>query len=361
MPFAAGDVIAERYQLQRRLGINGPRETWLIHDLQQGCAWVLKLLYFGGDTQWQELKLLEREAETLQSLHHPAIPHHSTAFWSERLEGHYFCLLQQYIPGITLAEQLHRGVRYDPNELERLIISMLNVLEYLHSQSPSVVHRDIKPSNILIGEDGAFYLIDFGAVQAKASGRGTITVVGTFGYMPPEQFAAQSLPASDLYALGATLVHLISGVDPVDLPREGLRMQFAGRINLDKGWQIWLERMVEPELEWRWSSASEALDQFKERDGLPSSEAFEQLLELGETGTSQSVDIHQKKYPLWKLTAMGGMYTFMVLAVLMSTFIVQKILRIDNSQLTVIAGFLISSLIIGVIAEACNYRGSNRQ
>jgi serine/threonine protein kinase len=265
MPFTSSDIIAERYQLQTRLGINGVRETWLITDLKDNKQWVLKLLYFGGDTHWQDLKLMEREAQTLQALQHPGIPRYSDAFWTERVEGHYFCLLQQYIPGTNLAEQLHKGVRYNPEELKCLVKTMLGILQYLHSQLPPVVHRDIKPSNILIGQDGQFYLIDFGAVQAQITGRGTMTVVGTFGYMPPEQFAAQSVPASDLYALGATLLHLATGIDPAEMPRRGLKIQFPERLNLDTGWQRWLACLLEPDLEHRFSTASQALQEFENR------------------------------------------------------------------------------------------------
>jgi len=289
MPFCADDVIAERYRLHSRLGISGARETWLVDDVQQNHhPWVLKLLYFGGDTGWQDLKLLEREAQTLQSLHHPGIPHYGDAFWSERPEGHYFCLLQEYIPGRTLAEQMRQGGRYNSRQLEDLAIAVLEILQYLHSQTPPVVHRDLKPSNILQGEDGAFYLIDFGAVQAQVSGRGTMTVVGTFGYMPPEQFAGQAVPASDLYALGMTLIYLTSGVDPVELPRVGLRIDFGGRVYLETGWQLWLARMVEPDVARRWGSAAEAIQGLSSRHKL--AEAQERVIAntAGETKPSLS-------------------------------------------------------------------------
>jgi serine/threonine protein kinase len=268
VPFASGDIIAERYQLLTRLGINGVRETWLIQDLQQTGNWVLKLLYFGGDTHWQDLKLMEREAKTLQALQHSGIPRYGDAFWTERPEGNYFCLLQQYIPGINLAEQLQKGERYNPEKRERLTRAMLDILQYLHGQSPPVVHRDIKPSNILVGDDGKFYLIDFGAVQAQVTGRGTMTVVGTFGYMPPEQFLGQSVPASDLYALGATLLNLATGTDPAEMPRKGMRILFPADFNLDTGWQRWLAWLLEPDLEKRFSSASQALKEFESRYGI---------------------------------------------------------------------------------------------
>jgi serine/threonine protein kinase len=269
MSFTCGDIVAERYHLRKRLGRNGARETWLVNDGKSGLDWVLKLLYFFGDTDWQDLKLMEREAKTLQTLQYPGIPRYSDAFWVERSEGHYFCLLQQYIPGSTLADQLSEGVRYSEQEIDRLARAMLHILKYLHTQSPPVVHRDIKPSNILCGADSQFYLIDFGAVQAQATGRGTMTVVGTFGYMPPEQFAAQSVPASDLYALGATLLHLATGIDPAEMPRKGMQLQIPQQFPLETSWKLWLSRLIEPDLEHRLAQASEALQALDQRTKFP--------------------------------------------------------------------------------------------
>jgi serine/threonine protein kinase len=269
MLFNPGDIVVDRYLLRRRLSRNGTRETWLVSDDLSGMDCVLKFLYFGDDTDWQDLKLMEREAKTLQLLQHPNIPRYSDAFWMERPEGHYFCLLQQFIAGVTLAEQIKQGVRYSEPDLERVARAMLGILEYLHTLSPPVVHRDIKPSNILCGADGQFFLIDFGAVQAQAAGRGTITVVGTFGYMPPEQFAAQSVPASDLYSLGATLLHLATGIDPADMPRKGMSLQIPEQFSLDTSWKNWLTRLLEAELEHRVNNAPAALIEFIQRSELP--------------------------------------------------------------------------------------------
>jgi serine/threonine protein kinase len=126
------------------------------------------------------------------------------------------------------------------------------------------LHRDIKPSNLIWGEDQQVYLVDFGAVQAQAAVTGvTFTVVGTSGYAPLEQFWGRAVPASDLYALGATLIHLLTGVTPADLPQKDSRIQFSDRVSVNPSLVSWIEKMTEIALEKRFSEAREALEALK--------------------------------------------------------------------------------------------------
>ncbi len=108
-------------------------------------------------------------------------------------------------------------------------------------------------------------MVDFGAVQDKAAKEGvTFTVVGTYGYAPMEQFGGKAVPASDLYALGATLIHLLTGIPPGDLPQQNLRMQFAELVNPRSSFMVsWLQKMIEPAPENRFTSAREALTALK--------------------------------------------------------------------------------------------------
>jgi hypothetical protein len=109
------------------------------------------------------------------------------------------------------------------------------------------------------------YLVDFGAVQDRAAAEGaTFTVVGTYGYAPLEQLGGRATPASDLYALGATLIHLLTGVAPADLPQQNGRIQFADRVCLNPGFVRWLERLTEPNLSRRFSTAQQALEALNE-------------------------------------------------------------------------------------------------
>jgi serine/threonine protein kinase len=261
-----GQVLSNRYEVQQLLGKKAGRRTFSARDLQTQQLVVIKLLSFGSDFEWDSLKLFEREAETLKSLSHPLIPRYLDYFEvnSPTIKG--FALVQSYIPAPTLEQYLQNGLAFTEVEVKEIAKAVLEILAYLHGLHPPVIHRDLKPSNILLGERsgnhlGQVYLIDFGAVQTVLATEGaTRTVVGTYGYMPPEQFGGRTVAASDLYSLGATLIYLVTGIQPADLPQKDFRIQFEHAANLSPGLSHWLQRMIEPSLERRLGSASEAIE-----------------------------------------------------------------------------------------------------
>jgi serine/threonine protein kinase len=256
-----GQTLQERYQLDRLLGKTTGRQTWLALDLslQPPESVVVKLLSFGDSMQWDDLKLFEREALVLQQLNHPQIPKYRDSFTIEdRL--FWFSLVQDYLPGQSLKQLLQQGKHFSETQVRQMAISLLKLLSYLHELSPPVLHRDIKPSNLVLAEDDRLYLVDFGAVQNRAAAEGaTFTVVGTYGYAPIEQFSGRAVPASDLYGLGATLIHLVTGRSPAELPQKDLKIQFADRISLDPTFEQWISKLVEPDVDNRFQTAREAL------------------------------------------------------------------------------------------------------
>jgi serine/threonine protein kinase len=263
-----GKILQERYQLQQRLGRTAAgHQTWLAVDLQSQEQVTVKMLAFSPEMHWEELKLFEREAQVLQALNHPRIPCYRDYFSLEREAGAglpWFGLVQDYIPGFSLQELLEKGQRFSENNLRKISIEVLEILIYLHELNPPVLHRDIKPSNLILGEDQHVYLVDFGAVQAQAAVTGvTFTVVGTSGYAPLEQFWGRAVPASDLYALGATLIHLLTGATPADLPQKDSRIQFSDRVSVNPNLVSWIEKMTEIGLEKRFSNARDALRALK--------------------------------------------------------------------------------------------------
>ena len=248
------------YRILDTLGQGGSGTTYLAQDLKSTQQVALKALSLHRMADWKMMELFEREAKILSQLNHPGIPQYLGYFQIETLEDRYFYIAQQLAEGKTLAGLVESGWRTSEDEVRRIAIQILEILVYLHSLNPPVVHRDIKPQNIIRRDDGQVFLVDFGAVQHTyytTFMRGS-TVVGTYGYMAPEQFRGQAVPATDLYALGATLLFLLTHCSPADLQTDGLKINFRPRVQISEEFADWLEKMLEPDTEDRFSSAQEA-------------------------------------------------------------------------------------------------------
>jgi hypothetical protein len=293
-----GEWFGDRYQIEQQLGKRAGRYTLLARDQKTLSQVVIKRLSFGEDFGWDDLKLFEREATILKTLAHPSIPRYLDSFDLDLPSGKGFALVQTYINAQSLEQHITTGRTFSEAEVIELATALLEILRYLHERAPTVIHRDIKPSNILLGDRtgnsiGQVYLVDFGSVQTLAAqAGGTITVVGTYGYMPPEQFGDRAVPASDLYGLGATLVFVLTGKHPADLPQVDQRIQFESATNLSPALKQWLQRMIEPNLSQRFTSAAQALTALHQRN-----EGIEQLgrkpahTNVVLTKTSQSLEI----------------------------------------------------------------------
>ncbi|MEQ9484128.1 protein kinase domain-containing protein [Coleofasciculus sp. F4-SAH-05] len=260
-------ILHDRYQLQEKISERPSRQTWLALDLASESKQqlvIVKLLPFSPQMEWEHLKLFEREAQVLKNINHPRIPRYLDYFSVDDQDSaglRWFALVQEYIPGQSLQQLLDQGKRFPEYKVHRFAEEILTILTDLHELSPPIIHRDIKPSNLILGKNNQIYLVDFGAVQDKAKAEGvTFTVVGTSGYTPPEQLWGRAVPASDLYALGATLIHLLTGIAPANLPQSDMRLDFQTNIqvNLNNVFAGWLEKMTEPALEKRFSQARQA-------------------------------------------------------------------------------------------------------
>ncbi|MBD1999980.1 ankyrin repeat domain-containing protein [Leptolyngbya sp. FACHB-541] len=260
IPHKIGHIIANRYEVTDTLGRGGIATTYAAKDLTANQPVALKELSLRRMGEFKVLELFEREARTLKQLHHPAIPSYLDYFCIDTAEDRAFYIVQQLAEGKSLAE-LVRGWRTNEIGVRQIAAKVLNILIYLQAQKPSIVHRDIKPQNLILREDGQIFLVDFGAVQdtyRTTVARGS-TVVGTYGYMAPEQFRGEAVPATDLYGLGTTLLFLLTHRCPSELPQERLRYSFRDRIQVSDQFADWLQQMVEPDEEDRFSSAKEAL------------------------------------------------------------------------------------------------------
>jgi serine/threonine protein kinase len=259
-----GQVLNDRYRIQSLLAHQTGRRAFLAKDLQTGQSVVVKLVLFGCDLSWDDVKLFEREAEVLKSLDYPTIPKYIDYFDVELDRGKGFALVQTYIEARSLQDWIESGRTFSEEDIKEIAKELLKILDYLHNRQPPVVHRDIKPSNILLGDRSGnslakVYLVDFGSVQT-AINSGTRTIVGTYGYMPPEQFGGQSAPTSDLYSLGATLIYLATGQHPDRLPQQEMRILFEDRVNLRPDLINWLKWLTEPSIDLRLKSAQQALE-----------------------------------------------------------------------------------------------------
>lgn len=268
-------ILRDRYCILRQLGHNAARRTELAQDLHTQELVVLKILTFNSDFRWDDLKLFEREAETLKSLYHSAIPRYRDYFELNLPNCRGFVLVQTYIDATSLQDWMKRGRTFSESEVKQIAKELLNVLMYLHSRNPPVIHRDIKPSNILLTSDrtahqvGNLYLVDFGSVQTTVKKTGTMTIVGTYGYMPPEQFSGRAFDASDLYSLGATLIYLVTGTHPADLIQEDLQIQFEDVTHLSASFVQWLKQITHPNRQQRFTSAQLALEALENPKSQP--------------------------------------------------------------------------------------------
>ncbi|BAZ15967.1 serine/threonine kinase [Calothrix sp. NIES-4071] len=264
LPRDASDMLHNRYTIIRKIAQNGARRTLLAQELQNELV-VIKILLFNEEFRWEDLKLFEREAETLKNLDYPAIPKYLDYFELDTEELKGFALVQTYIEAKSLQEYVEAGRNFSEHEIIQLGKLLLEILDYLHSRQPAVIHRDIKPSNILLKNSsgnsvGDIYLVDFGSVQTTIKSHGTRTVVGTYGYMPPEQFGGRAFPASDLYSLGMTLIYLATLKHPSELLDDDLNIQFDQISHLSIELKTWLSLMIQPSLNRRFNSAKTALE-----------------------------------------------------------------------------------------------------
>lgn len=274
---ASDTILAGRFEVQRTLGSGSFGTTYACIDKSTGKEVAVKELKISRVDDWKAIELFEREAKTLQRLDHGAIPDYVDFIPSKAQESAY--LAQELAPGSTLEELLAARGRFNQSQAREVATQLLDVLKYLDSCRPPVVHRDIKPANILGDSADRFYLVDFGSVAnlVGSSSRGS-TVAGTFGYMAPEQLHGQATVASDIYSLGMTLIHLVTGRAPEELPRSRMAVQFREFApQIDDHFAALIEKMTAPATEDRFYNAREALDFLERRPSAssPSESAIE--------------------------------------------------------------------------------------
>jgi len=215
-----------RYVVLRVLGEGSQGSTFEAVDKREGRLVALKRFAVRDAKQWKDVELAEREARVLSSLKHKDLP----AYVEHFEEDGALILVMQRMEGVSLTEFVKKGGAWGEDDVKRLLEQASGVLAYLHDRSPAIIHRDLKPANVIRRPDGSFAFVDFGAVRDRLRPQGGSTVVGTFGYMAPEQFQGRACPASDVYAIGATALWMLTQTEPEKLPHKGLAIDVAAAL-----------------------------------------------------------------------------------------------------------------------------------
>lgn len=240
-----GPVLDKRWRLGPRMGAGSQARTYVARDERdKERLVVLKQFELDKKDNWKSFDLFEREVRVLERLRHRGIPRYISSF--ESAPG-VFNLVIEKKPGVTL-RTMAKKVRFADHELRDILARTLEILDHIHRRDPPIIHRDIKPANILRDAKGNISLVDFGGVRDVLRQSGGSTIVGTFGYMAPEQLHGQATPATDIYGLGATMVALAGKVEPEDVPRKGLRMDLETHLDdRDPALVRVLQAMTEPD------------------------------------------------------------------------------------------------------------------
>lgn len=222
-PLDEGAILNGRYEIVRKIGGGGMGAVYLASDKNLGG--VLRAVkemvqsYIEETQQDKAVSDFKRESMLLTSLEHQSIPTIYDYFFDEK-EARFY-LVMKYISGGDLSARIRSANqgRIDEKDVTEWAIQIADVLDYLHNRQPPIVYRDLKPANIMIdGNSGRVMLIDFGIARWINKEEKGVTAVGTMGYAPPELFSGNVEARSDIYSLGSTMFHLLTGADPQSNP-----------------------------------------------------------------------------------------------------------------------------------------------
>ena len=308
------NLIGDRYTISNKLGQGGSSITYAAIDKKTSQQVAIKALSLTGLEDWKKIELFEREAKILQQLKHQCIPQYIDYFQIETENDVYFYIVQQLAPGQSLAHLISQGWIPDEKIVRDIAKQVLEILVYLQQLTPPVIHRDIKPQNIIYQADtGKLFLVDFGAVQDTY--HHTVmgsTVVGTYGYMSPEQFRGGATLSTDLYGLGCTLLFLLTGKHPIDLPQKKLKIDFKNFVKIDRNFANWIDKLIEPNVKLRFPKAKAALLVLQEKKPLSDYEVdivvkpVYSSIKIAHTAEQLTIDIP----PLFKRKKVDRIYYF---------------------------------------------------
>ena len=251
-----GTVIDGKYEILREIGRGGMSIVYLAMDTHLNKQWAVKEIRKKGSGKKDEIVVnsLLAEANMMKKLDHPALPRIVDIIDN----GITIYVVMDYIEGESLDKILNEyGV-----QSEELVIGwakqLCDALSYLHGQKPPIIYRDMKPANVMLKPEGNVKIIDFGiAREYKELSLADTTVLGTKGYAPPEQYSGQTDARSDIFALGMTMHHLLTGIDP----RNGEAYVSVRQWNpeLSEGIEVIIDKCVQPAAENRYQTCADLL------------------------------------------------------------------------------------------------------
>jgi hypothetical protein len=328
-----------RYLVSALLGEGAQGSTYAATD-PEGRPVAIKRFDVRGARSWKDVELAEREARVLATLDHPLLPRYIEHFE----EDGALYLVMDRVEGETLEAIRKRGGALPEADVRRFLACAESALTYIHGRPSPVVHRDVKPSNVVRRADGTFVFVDFGAVSEQLFRRGSSTIVGTIGYMAPEQLQGRALPASDVYAVGATALTALVGADPDTLPHKGLRVDVAAALKgrkVSPDIALALERMLEPDPDLRAPSVSAAMNAKTTGVRGRGSVAL----------TSDEAAAKSIRNLLWALWGIGWVIVPLIFGELLNQGDYIPIIMFSWLALNVIAGWHRSALLRALVAQ----------
>ena len=250
-----GTVIDGKYEILKEIGRGGMSIVYLAMDKRLNKQWAVKEIKKKGSSKNDEIVVnsLLAEANLIKRLDHTALPRIVDIIDN----GATIYVIMDYIEGESLDKILEVEGPQPEEKVIEWAMQICDALKYLHSQKPPIIYRDMKPANVMLKPEGNIKIIDFGiAREYKEQKLKDTTVLGTKGYAPPEQYSGQTDARSDIYALGMTMHHLLTGVDPRKTAYVPVRQWDP---ELSEGIEAIIDKCVEPAAENRYQNCLDLL------------------------------------------------------------------------------------------------------
>ncbi len=265
-----GSLVDGKYKILNQVGHGGMSVVYLAMNEKANKQWAIKEVRKDGVKDFEVVKQsLVAETDMLKKLSHPNLP----SIIDVIEDDDRFLIVMDYIQGNSLAKALEEYGAQPQDEVIQWAKQLCDVLGYLHTRVPPIIYRDMKPANVMLKPDGNITLIDFGtAREFKEKNLADTTCLGTMGYAAPEQFGGmgQTDARTDIYCLGATLYHLVTGMNPCEPPYE-IRPIREINPSLSGGLERIILKCTQPDPNNRYQNAAElmyALEHYDEIDDI---------------------------------------------------------------------------------------------